>query len=722
MKISGLLDDFGLKLLTASTGIDAAAKFEEARRAILDAFAKWNALPQTVSKTLWNILNKIDDDGTTEFKQVVTDLADPAKAAQALVDVISKAAFGSTPIGTWLETLSSQGTLALLNEMPFLQTIARQTLEALNGGVIQQLQKFINANLDLTKIEDAIKSNDFTKVNAWLQSRLSAFLDKEINDIPGLKEVQAAINQVVTLAPTIHEKAIQAVNNTYTLQFAATYQRNTTDKALLDVDFDLSKAAALALFKSVMDGSGLRDLLVGTVAGVTINEASLSHEIKQSTCVELHMPFVDVKKMTVTDSLASLTVEHDSGRLLVYQLGATNIASSANRYNSQLSVLCKLGVKEGKLDFSSLADASVAYQLLQVKPDMTLSELQAQAEGFLTTMKILKPQEVDRFFIGLDQTVSHRIATSRNDDFGDVTSSMQVVLPASVLENWLDGRGDAQTRAAGMNLSRALQGKLKSVIPFCFFQDLSKLNPADDAVCALLVWSSMTVSTSLKVEDGVIKQFNTDDDFFWNFPDRRTVEIMANDSRTIRNLAAKMPAFHHRLASSGREGTAGFFDAAHVESFVTSALSDRGFAFLDGLLATDSDVIGSAVAALMDGRNATANLSTAPQKAIASLARFGADIVETFHKNLGVFASDEYVRTLCSLLLAEGSAALKQGPPAMPAALFQMNVLQAGHSFNLTDYLTGALPPKEQIVVGQALTNLGASAASAALPLSATAG
>src|SRR5262249_53233751 len=159
------------------------------------------------------------------------DLSDPAKAANAVEQIISQTAVGASPIGTLLESLASQGTLALLNQVPVIQTVAKQTLDALNGGIIERLQKFINTNLDLDKIQQAIQANDFTKVNKWLVARLSAFIDKEIKDIPGLKEAQAAINQVVTLAPTIYEKAVHALNNTYTLQFAATYQRNTTDTA-----------------------------------------------------------------------------------------------------------------------------------------------------------------------------------------------------------------------------------------------------------------------------------------------------------------------------------------------------------------------------------------------------------------------------------------------------------------------------------------------------------
>jgi hypothetical protein len=71
------------------------------------------------------------------------------------------------------------------------------------------------------------------------------------------------------------------------------------------------------------------------------------------------------------------------------------------------------------------------------------------------------------------------------------------------------------------------------------------------------------------------------------------------------------------------------------------------------------------------------------------------------------------------LLLAESSAAINLGPPVTPTALLQITALQAGHSFRLTDYLAGAVPPKDQIAVGQSLTNLGAMSEAAPLTLSA---
>src|SRR5262249_18867597 len=200
------------------------------------------------------------------------------------------------------------------------------------------------------------------------------------------------------------------------------------------------------LLRQVVTASHLDDLLVTVVPGVTLNQASLSHEIKRTSQVEVHMPFFDSTVQHVNDSLATLTVEHDSGRVLAYSIGASDTVTSANRFQSQLSVMGKLSVVNGQLQTDALEGSSVAYQSLQIKSGMTLSELKFRTLPFIQSMlSSLFPDAgaIDRFYLALDQTVSNATG-NRNNDFGDMALDFQIALPSSVLAGWfqpLDAKG-----------------------------------------------------------------------------------------------------------------------------------------------------------------------------------------------------------------------------------------------------------------------------------------
>ncbi len=711
--IARLANKTGLDLLTRATGIDAGKEFDKARQLVLNAFTQWDALPDRTSAALWKILGSTAPAATGDFKTFLTALAnpDPQARSQALAQTLTQVAFGDSPQGQWLESIADQGLLALSNQLDRVQRLASQTLNILNGGVIKNIQDFINQHLDLAQIKSVVTQDDFNKVDEWLVSRLADFLDQKL-DLAAVKQVQTAISTVIAKASDIYAKALDALNNKYSLDFAATYQRNTTDNALLDVNFDLSVPQASSMFQDVVANSHLDTLLVSEVPGVTLNQASLSHEIKRTADVQVQMPFFDSNVQHVNDSLATLTVEHDSGRVLAYQIGATDTITSANRYQSQLSVMGKLEVVNGTLQLGSLMESSIAYQSLQVKADMTLGELELRTSPFFDNLLAnVFPDgaSLDRFYMALDQTVS-TINGNRNNDFGDVALNFQVALPAAILAAWFKQLDAAGIKNASMFMSRALQVNLKSLIPFFFFQNLNNLNPTSPSVAALLVWSAMPPSTSIDFEDGQINQFNTDKTVFWNWLDQDLRHAVALDPHTTASLVPMLLTAHDRWMDAGNKNMANFFTAARAGAFQKAAVSEGlggGDGSLHSLLFTESEMVDGAASALTDVQGALSVLSTAPSKAIRRLATFGADLSQTFDKNLSLYSSAEAVRTLNSMLLVEASRALDSTVlSSVPAAMLSLVVLANGHSFQLGDYLNGKLPPRSEVAVAQTLTNL----------------
>jgi len=706
--IARLANKTGLDLLTKATGIDASKEFDNARQLVLNAFKQWDALPDRASAALWKILGNAAPAATADFKTFLTALANPdaQTRSQALAQAITQVAFGDSPQGQWLESIADQGLLALSNQLDRVQGVASQTLNILNGGIIKNIQDFINQHLDLTQIENVVTQDDFNKVDEWLISRLSDFLDQKL-DLAAVKQVQTAISTVITKASDIYAKAIAALNNKYSLDFAATYQRNTTDTALLDVNFDLNIPQASAMLHDVVANSQLDALLVTEVPGVTLNQASLSHEIKRNSDVQVQMPFFDSNVQHVNDSLATLNVEHDSGRVLAYQIGATDTVTSANRYQSQLSVLGKLEVVNGQFQAGTLAESSIAYQSLQVKADMTLGELESRTTPFLDSLLAnVFPDgaSLDRFYMALDQTISN-INGNRNNDFGDVAINFQVALPAAILAAWFKPLDAAGIANASMVMSRALQVNLKALISFQYFQELNNLQPNPSAA-ALLVWSAMPPSTSINFQNGQI-QFNTDKDVFWNWPDPDLRHAVALDHHTALSLAPMLATAHDRWANAGHNNTAGFFTPDQATTFQQMAISDMGDTLLQSLLFTEAAMVRGASSALNDVQGALSVLDTAPSKAICRLASFGADLSETFNTKLSKYSSAETVRILNSMLLVEASRALDSTVLSTnPAAMFSLIVLANGHSFQLSDYLSGKIPPRAEVAVAQTLTNL----------------
>jgi hypothetical protein len=706
--VARLANDKGLELLTRATGIDARAEFNKARQIVLDTFQKWDALPDRASAALWRILGQASPAATQDFRSFLTALADPDpnKRSAALAQAIKQATFGDTPQGQFLEAIADQGLLALTQQLDRVQPIAAQTLNILNGGVIKKIQDFINEKLDLNKVRSVVTQNDFDTLDGWLVKRLGDFLDKEL-DLAALKEIQAAITLVIQKASDFYAKGVKALNNRYSLEFAASYQRNTTNTALLDVNFDLSQQAAADLLKDVVANSHLDNLLVNTVAGVTLNAATLTHEIKRNTDVQVHMPYFDSEVQHVNDSLATMKVEHDSGRVLAYQLSATDTITSKNRYMSQLSVLGKLQVVNGQIQMAPAADQAVAYESLQVRSNTTLAELEFRTRDFLQTMLgnvFADDASLDRFYLALDQTISN-ITGNRNNNFGDVALNLQVALPAAVLASWFQPRNGSALKNACMMMSRALQAKLKALIPSFYFQNLDKLQPNESAA-ALLVWAALPVSTSINFSDGQINRFNTDDDVFWNFPDPNLRKAIAFDFHTTSSLVSALTVARKRLLDAGDSRSAAFFTPDKASSFQSLATNHTGDILLQSLLFTEAEMVNGAAGALKDIQGMLSDAATAPTKAIARFAEFGAHLTGTFNKSLSIYGN-ESLRTLNSMLMVEASKAIDfRFAGAPPTAMATLLVLSPQHKFQLSDYLSGDLPPRQEVAVAQTLTNL----------------
>jgi hypothetical protein len=151
---------------------------------------------------------------------------------------------------------------------------------------------------------------------------------------------------------------------------------------------------------------------------------------------------------------------------------------------------------------------------------------------------------------------------------------------------------------------------------------------------------------------------------------------------------------------------AGILGPGSAEKVSVSATNHTGDIFLQSLLFTEAEMVNGAARTLMDIQGMLSEAATAPTKAIARFADYGAHLTETFNRNLSIYGN-ESLRTLNSMLMVEASKAIDFGfAGATPTAMATLLVLSPHHKFQLTDYLNGDLPPREEVAVAQTLTNL----------------
>jgi hypothetical protein len=703
-KLAGLADQTALDVLKKTTGIDPAAEFDKAKTFLGDALEKWDNLPGKLTSMLWNYLDGLAGAPIDrEFKTFLGDLIDPAKGADALAKALRKATFGDTPQGRFLEAIADKGLLALADHFPQVSTAAKQALDILNGGTIAKLQKYVNDALDLDQIRKAVSDIDFNKINQWLKDRLANFLDKTVG-LDDLKDVQKAVHTLDTKVGDYYKTGVEALKKRYTLELATTYHKTTSGTALIDVEFDLSVGGAAKRFAEVVGGSNLDNLLTQETKGVTLNKATLTHEIHRQGTVDLHMPFFDFSSTHLNDAVATLTAEEQGGRVLIYDAKGEDKVFVQSRMASQLSIMASLKLTAGRP--AELGDdGSIAYEMKQVKKDMRAVELKARTTAFIEEYLgglFSKRDALGNYYRDLDQAIA--TATQSNGDLlGDLALSMQVAVPVAVLGGWFRPREACQLHADQMQLSRALQKKWRKLLPSLFFQDLNQYQPTP-RVAALLVWSSMPISTSIDRVDDVALKLDTDNDVIWNWPDPDLRRDIAGLESTKINLKARLEEIEKQLREAGRAGDADFFDPAGADRFVRDAVQPDGDKRLRSLLFTESRLVRGATGALKDLVGLASSATKGPAQAIRKLCSFAADLTDTFNDQL----SSDYLgisgRAVGPMLLVECSAALGSTADDL-LAMLALCVLRRGHTFDLKTFLEGRTPASGEIALTQTLAS-----------------
>lgn len=710
--VAALARQTGFDLLRRTTGIDPETAFNQARDRLLTHLRLWDRLPENAAAATWQALESVagNDAALAQFHSVVASLADPdeKKRTKALSALIAEAAAPHLPelpvIGRvradWISALADRGLLALLNRVDEIHESAVLVQQVLDGGVIGQLQGFLAERLNLDALR---RATDFHQVDAWLVARLSQLLDEHI-DQTRLEEVRTLVHTVVKKRQEVYAAARKALSQRYSASLAANYARTTASTALLDAEFDLEDDAARALFERAVGGGGLDDLLTTPASGVRLHEAILSHSVEKRASIEVTLPQYNARRDHIRKMLASVRASDEGGRILLYQMDASDTVTVRNKLRSELAIGAVFAV--GNLRVRSTDRLSWSYRYAAVQPRLRRAGLEARIGPFVS--KYLPdafakggPSSFDTWITDLDRAVEDVLHNGANE-FGDTILDMQVIAPGAALAAWFRERSPAQRKQDSMEMSRRIQGALKQLVPFYYLSVPERLHQ-NPTVAALLTWQAIPVSTSVKLRDGQLI-LDTQQEVYWDWMDRDIRGAMVQNSRTTANLAASLALWRKSLLDAGETDTARMFEPGEVADFQALALTGMGDTLLGSLLAFEALAVHKAEEALKDIASFLESAQKSPSRAIERLAEAGGDLTDAFHGNLSSVYGGDAIRALGSLVFLEATCALDPALRARPAAaLLRILVVRPDSGYALTDFLKGVEPPPEAIALAQTL-------------------
>ncbi|MGH9800766.1 MAG: hypothetical protein ACRD82_10410, partial [Blastocatellia bacterium] len=355
--------------------------------------------------------------------------------------------------------------------------------------------------------------------------------------------------------------ARKALAQTYKFSFAATYQKNTTNNALLDMEFDFAQAGVGDLLAAALDGN-FDLVLTEAHPGVKLNMATLSHEIKRQSHVEINLPHFSSATDHFNTSLAQVTAHDDGGRILVYELTAEDkVVEHRNNRVSRLTV----GANWQLLAGTSGADVSVhnqeglsySYSFRQANAKMRPSELQFQLNPYIKTYFPTSfgnngTESFDTWIRDLDKAVDN----VADNDFENILIGFEASLPQRLMSAWLTAPADKKDERYRM-MSRSLQAIMRKFLTLYYFSDLKNYGDNPGAANDLLVYSSLLLRNQLRVDGNSLISVNNGTAYWdWKSQDLREAMIRACD-RTV--LIGQLQVAHDMLQANGMSGVADSF-------------------------------------------------------------------------------------------------------------------------------------------------------------------
>jgi hypothetical protein len=299
------------------------------------------------------------------------------------------------------------------------------------------------------------------------------------------------------------KEIVEALKTTYTAQLNFTYEKTTTDQALIDASFhfdgsnDQNAGVAEAL-RQLLAGS-LDDFLSSPRPGVTLVNGALTHEVKRQSHVDLTLPFLKLEGDWISTATTGYNaIDQNNGRLTMYQLDQvgqeikkntfTSLWQGRNWRSTTLSVAGQISrllpmdtgirVYRDTASDEERSAATTASIRLEVQ-GLSLSQLEAKIEPFARVfMRQVFPDHAS--FEKWAET--GRLLTNPSNSL----VSMDVSIPSQVPIAWLKNRASGKNDLVYRALSLQLQFLLRAYLPRYYFQDINQFKNLDPGYLVLL--------------------------------------------------------------------------------------------------------------------------------------------------------------------------------------------------------------------------------------------
>lgn len=488
--------------------------------------------------------------------------------------------------------------------------------------------------------------------------------------------------------------------------------------------FDFAQPGVGRLLRAAVEGD-FQALLLTPMPGVSLGTGTLTHDVTRQSQVAVHLPWGSQTVEHLNNSLASLNVVDDDGRLLLYDLASSDAVTIARRHSevtSSLTIGANFKVPANGVRVRDADGFSYRYSFAQASASMKQEALKFQlepyvdayfSEAFSAHGDGAASGSFDAWLNDLDRVLDacsceQGTESARGtNNIGNTLLSLHLSLPPTVGAAWLKAPAGSDRRTYGV-MSRALQKALRASFVGYYFQDPRRFN-SNVPAATMLTWASLPPSTEAKLSsDGTSLRLDIVGKPFWDWADPDLRAAMARSQETAINLARLLGEIQQRLrATPGFDQQAQAFrpTPAVVRNLIEEALGS-GAPIFESLLAVESRIIDGARGAGMTLRRFTTYSRNKPAKAIAALSDFGSKVTHTFNSRLkSVFEDDSVLRPLGTMLFVAAAGAFDPKVAKLtPAALLDVTVLRNDvQPFPPANFPSSDPPPKDQTLTEQRL-------------------
>jgi hypothetical protein len=674
--LTKLGDSYISDFLTKVTGVDLATA-----KAKMSAFIiKWNNLPSTAA----SLFSKLAETNVPDFQKILAiakAVADQDHTAFKTLIEGELDTFFRSPQSKWLEGIAENAVLALLQDIPGfarLQDAAQKTVDFLSGADVEKLIHSFQAELEKRTGLDtilALSADNFAGIDQLLLSRLTDFLGR-VPVFADIQQLQGHIKDLLNKTGDLYSKTVKALTDTYRAQFNATYQKSTTDTALIDAVFDFGQDAGSAgtALKSLLAGN-LSDFLIHPQAGVRLNRGTLTHAIKRTSHVDLTLPFLKTEGDWVNNAVATFNaIDQDHGRLTAYNLKADDTAThkfslmslfeSRNWRSTAIAVtgylpqdlagstVCVYERTDAERQESATTISSISLAV----ENMSRPDLEDNVAPFAVE---LLPKA---FKNGITSFENWMAAGNLLPAPANTLVSLQVSIPPQVALAWFDNAPLNSKDSLYMRMSLRIQRTMKDVLSRLFFRSPHAYDSTQPAAIVML-YKSLRPSNSITVDADNIT-FTTNDVYRDPLFDPE-FDLMTRLAKSPAGPGLPSPfesemklAADRLRATAGFESQAGFYAPDQVDKRFGEATDNTGKPLLRQLLMTERLVVETAADAGPEIAKFHQVAQTDPDVALVHLANFGHLLTAAFNSDLSSSFVNDGLQRMSPLIFSDAAVAL----------------------------------------------------------------